>query len=180
MSYVGDLAVLARKLGKAGVRYGLAGGAALAAHGIARSTVDLDLLVEKEDLARADKVFLALGWKRIYRSANVSHYRGGRAGRVPLDVIHAFRTESRRMLKVAVRKRVPGGASARVLRPEDLIGLKVQAMVNDPGRKWIDILDIETLADRGKRLDWRRVVEYYRIFGREAEGKALRERHRRT
>jgi hypothetical protein len=179
MGYLGDLSVLARKLSRAGIRYGLVGGAAMGAHGITRSTLDLDLLVEKEDLPGADRVFASLGWKRVYRSANVSHYRAARDGRVPLDVIHAFRPDSRRMLGMAVNRRMPDGAPVRVLRPEDIIGLKVQAMANDPGRKWIDTPDIEAIAGKGGRLDWPRILRYYRLFGREAEGKALRRRHRR-
>jgi hypothetical protein len=82
------------------------------------------------------------------------------------------------MLDRAREHRIHGGAGViRVAEAEDVIGLKVQAMANDPRREAQEIADIESLARRhGGSLDWARVEEYYRVFGLEAEGRALRSR----
>lgn len=65
--------------------------------------------------------------------------------------------------------------------PEDVIGLKVQATVNDPDRKPQELADIERLMSLyGPKLDWKRIQEYYDIFGLGEEAKRLRERFGRA
>ncbi len=65
--------------------------------------------------------------------------------------------------------------------PEDLIGLKVQAMVNDPDRKPQESADIERLMNLfGSKLDWKRIHEYYDVFDLGEEAKRLRERFGRA
>ena len=67
--------------------------------------------------------------------------------------------------------------SIRVLEPEDIIGLKVQAMVNDPRRRAQDRADIESLmAAHGRKLEWSRVLEYFELFGLADEGRELEKR----
>jgi len=61
--------------------------------------------------------------------------------------------------------------------PEDVIGLKVQAMVNDPDRKMQEVADIEMLMRLyGTKLDWLRIEEFYDIFGLKKEERQLRKR----
>lgn len=58
-----------------------------------------------------------------------------------------------------------GTQEVRVVNPEDVIGLKVQAMVNDPDRRAQEMVDIERImAAYGQRLDWQRVEEFYELF----------------
>ena len=60
-----------------------------------------------------------------------------------------------------------GSLSLRTLRPEDLVGLKVQALANDPGRERQDLADIDRLAQRfAAEMDWERVREYFALFDR--------------
>ena len=66
----------------------------------------------------------------------------------------------------------------QVVSPEDVIGLKVQAMVNDPDRQTQELADIERLMSfYGKRLDWERVQEYYDLFNLGAEARQFRRRY---
>ncbi len=54
----------------------------------------------------------------------------------------------------------------KVLRVEDLIGLKVQAMANDESRKTVDYSDIEAVMKlHGKELNWSDIEEYFSMFG---------------
>jgi hypothetical protein len=73
-----------------------------------------------------------------------------------IDVIHAFRQISLAMLQRAKSYPVFGGTqSVRAVDPEDIIGLKVQAMFNDPTRRSQEVADIERLAILyGQKLDW--------------------------
>ncbi|MCM8778689.1 MAG: hypothetical protein NC898_05640 [Candidatus Omnitrophica bacterium] len=60
---------------------------------------------------------------------------------------------------------------------EDVIGLKVQAIANDPERKIKEMADIEALMGVYKnRLDWERLEDYFRLFGMDKELKQLKVR----
>ena len=56
----------------------------------------------------------------------------------------------------------------KVLIPEDIIGLKVQATANDPKRSSRDIADIEELLRiNNGHLDMNLLREYFSLFGQE-------------
>jgi len=58
----------------------------------------------------------------------------------------------------------------KVLLTEDIIGLKVQSMVNDQTRYHRDLADIETLMRINKdklNMDW--IKEYFSLFEKQAE-----------
>lgn len=58
----------------------------------------------------------------------------------------------------------------KVLIPEDIIGLKVQAVTNDPSRHAQDWADIEKLLRLHKgQLDLKLLKEYFLLFGKEEE-----------
>ena len=82
------------------------------------------------------------------------------------------------MLARAKNYKVFGGKQTiRVADPEDLVGLKVQAMVNDPDRKPQEVADMEMLMSlHGAKLDWQRIQEFYDIFGLRGEASRLKER----
>ncbi len=69
------------------------------------------------------------------------------------------------------------GESIKVARPEDIIGLKLQALCNsDPGSREQDAVDIRTLIKANlKRLDWTRIEEYYKLLQKEADYRRLKE-----
>jgi hypothetical protein len=80
--------------------------------------------------------------------------------------LHAFRDASIEMLNRAVEKQIFGGAlKIRVLRPEDQIGLKAQAIKSNPARLWEDMADIESmLSIHGKTADWTIIEKYFMLF----------------
>jgi hypothetical protein len=61
-------------LDTAGVRYALIGGFAMALRGVQRATVDLDFILMLQDLDKADAIFRRVGYERVFKSENVSHY----------------------------------------------------------------------------------------------------------
>lgn len=161
------------------VRHALMGGFALGMWGVYRATVDLDFLVHRDDLDKVRDIMSEMGYECIYHTENVSQYISSQSVFGEVDFIHAFREASLGMLKRAEEKEIFGGElRIKVLIPEDLIGLKVQAIANDEARRAGELADIEALlALYGARLDWARIDEYFSIFGFEEMAKELREKH---
>ena len=160
------------------IRAAAIGGFALGALGAPRATVDLDFLVHKDDLGELDALMTGAGYVRRFVSENVSQYVSADAALGNVDFIHAFRSISLAMLERSSEVPVQGGKRrVKVLAPEDVIGLKVQAIANNPSRAQKDLADIQALAEaRAGRLDWARLEEYFDLFKMEKEFAELRGR----
>jgi hypothetical protein len=158
------------------IRYGTIGAFALGALGVVRTTTDIDFLVHRDDLRRLHEALQQLGYQRHVHTENVSQYRHPQDVWGSVDILHAFRSYALGMLERARPFPVFGGTQTiSVLQPEDVIGLKVQAMANDPSRATQETADIESLmATHGSRLDWDRIQEFYDVFDLGAEAKRLR------
>ena len=178
MDFERVLTALLRELHQQRIRYAVVGGFALGALGVPRSTMDVDFLVHQDDLESLHEIMSRAGYQRTFRSENVSHYRHADAVWVPVDILHAFRSISLGMLERAQsRPGFPGGPAVNVLQPEDVIGLKVQGMANNPLRTTKELADIESLMTYyGRRLDWGRIQEYFDLFELGHEARRLRER----
>ena len=165
-----DLAAhLSSELQRRHIEHALIGGMAVAVLKVPRATEDLDLLIPIEREADVHALMVSEGYEVLQRTENVSNYLRGSAR---VDFLHAVRAYARAML-VNARDLDVGRLRLRVVQPEDLIGLKVQATSNDP-KRWRDLDDIQRLlrAHAGS-LDMDRVREYFRIFDREAELDAI-------
>lgn len=160
------------------IRYAVMGGFALGVLGAPRATMDVDFLIHRDDLERAHKILSELGYGRLAHMENVSTYvhRESRWGRI--DILHALRTYSLRMLERTRSYPIfEGRHTIKVLNPEDVIGFKVQAIANNPERRKKEEVDIDALMMRlGPTLDWDRVQEYYDLFELGEEARKLRAR----
>ncbi|MBM2806027.1 MAG: hypothetical protein HW419_3920 [Deltaproteobacteria bacterium] len=172
------LKTLISEFSRLNIRSAAIGGFALGVLGAPRQTMDLDFLVHRDDLDKLDKALTALGYSRVFHSENVSQYRHPQDAWGSLDFIHAFRKISLAMLDRAKDYPALGGTqSLRTAQPEDVIGLKIQAMFNDPERRAQEQNDIERLmVQHCRRLDWQRIQEFYEVFGLAEEARKLRER----
>ncbi len=161
------------------IRYALMGGFALGLWGVPRATVDIDFLVTLDDMGKVHDIVSSLGYERKYHSENVSQYTSPHAVFGEVDFIHAFREASLGMLQRAEKKEIFGGRrTINVLVPEDIIGLKSQAMANNPTRTAVDLADIESLMDLyGSNLDWARIEEYFDLFDMSPLALELRKKH---
>lgn len=166
------------------LNYALIGGFAMAVRGVQRATMDLDFILMLQDLPRADAVLTRHGYQRVFHTENVSHYLSADQSWGRIDLLHAFRSRSMGMLDRAERVGVTEGLALRVVQVEDLIGLKVQALVNDPSRAEGDWSDIRLLVDSarecGRAMDWELVADYLAVFHLEAKLPELKGRHEQT
>jgi hypothetical protein len=176
--------VLRRVIGgleAASVSYALIGGFALALRGVQRATMDLDLILMLEDMEKAAALLHACGYRRVFHSENVSHYESAEPDWGRIDILHAFRGPTLGMLARAEAIPVLDNFSVKVVHIEDLIGLKVQALVNAPQRAERDWADIRLLlaaaGEQGLALDWRLITDYLEIFHLETRLPELKDWH---
>lgn len=139
------------------IDHALIGGLALACYGSTRATVDLDLLIFDEDKDKGSQLLIKNGFNLINESNDVLQFSG--LGYV--DLLIARRPISREILKLS-NSGGPEGIS--FVRPEDLIGLKIQAYINDGKREFQDKADIQFLIDSQEGLDWSLIKKYADLF----------------
>jgi hypothetical protein len=169
---------IASALREASIDHALIGGLALAAHGAARATVDLDLLADGARADEVDRILRERGFRCLHRSEFAANYASADAARGRVDFLFARHTYGRAMLARAASHAILGH-EIRVVDASDLIGLKVQSSSNDPARRHRDLADVEALL-RAAPVDLERVRGYFRLFDREKELDALLARERES
>jgi hypothetical protein len=150
------------------IGYALIGGLAMALRGVQRATFDADFLLLLSDMEKTNALLEREGYVRVFHSPNVSHYEKAGAALERIDILHAFRAPSLGMLKRAERMALGPDCRIPVAKIEDLVGLKVQALVNNPARALGDWNDIQRLVEhageQGLNLDWELIADYLEIF----------------
>ena len=172
MNFKEVLKILLNRLSEAGVEAALSGGLALSTMGVFRFTKDIDFVIPEEGVDAVDHIMTELGYeKQGFSSSEIASYVSPLKVLGQVDFLVARRKYSRAMLQRAQEMPVLDGAlTVKALLPEDLIGLKLQAIVNDPKNRYtVDAPDIQQLLKlHGTRMDMSLVREYFRLFGREA------------
>lgn len=132
---------LARFFEERGLRFGLAGGLALHAHGITRATTDVDILVEDAAKPATLAHLASQGYSTLYLSDGFSNHvhRDARFGRV--DCIYL---DPRTASLVFARARPVTLYGRTFLAPaaEHLAAMKAQAIKDDPRRELRDLADV--------------------------------------
>jgi hypothetical protein len=168
MDFKAVLFALIERFNNHNIRYALIGGFAMGLWGMGRTTVDIDFLVHRDDMEKVDVIMTELGYECRYRTENVSQYISPLKIFGEVDFLHAFREASLYMLERAEDKEVFGELNIKVLRPEDLIGLKLQAIKNNPERKQREIEDMLFLLKAHKdKIDWSLIDRYAKILNME-------------
>ena len=166
------------------INYAVIGGFALGFWGVTRATIDMDLLLLIDDATRAEEILTEQGYRCIHKSENVAQYVSDYVPYGSIDILYALREVSRHMLDRSVEVDVVEGVAIRSLVPEDIIGLKLQALVNDPAREPRDLSDIEALLLARKRgggqVEWDTLNEYFDLFDRGELLAELRRKHDET
>ena len=127
------------------IRFGIIGGVGLAAYGIARLTVDLDLLLEREAQSEAVGHLESLGYDTLHRSDGYSNHLHSDPTMGGVDVVYVQGETARRIFAAARSLEGPGRQEILVPSPEHLAAMKVAAMKNDPARTLQDLADIRSL-----------------------------------
>ena len=181
MNFKEVLSYITRNFEENNVNYGLMGGFSLGILGIVRTTVDLDFLIDRGDLSKVDKIMKEKGYKCIFKTENVSQYVSDDPDLGEVDFLHAFRKYSLKMLERALEKKIfKDKITVKVLGPEDIIGLKIQALVNDPERENREYADIEEILSLyRKKIDWDMLKEYFFLFKLDKKFEKLQEKYKK-
>lgn len=145
---------------RADVAHAVAGGMAVAAHGLPRATKDIDFLIDMRDLDRARAALRSLG----FGSAGAGGAGFERFVRHPLpdlpevsewvDLLCARRDSGRTLLRLAAESPLRWeGSELRVVPVEGLILMKLLAMHDDPSRLQDRMDIIGLLRLHGDRMD---------------------------
>lgn len=161
------------RLDAAGVDHALIGAFALAAWGVGRATNDVDFLIDGAKVAVARQALEDEGFSVFHASEEVLQM----AGPGPVDFILARRPLSLAMLARASARSFRG---IRCVEPEDLIGLKIQAYMNDARRELQDRADIQRLIEVSASLDWARIRQYADLYSQWPAVEDLRRRAGRS
>ena len=146
MDFAGAFQTVLSRFQEERIDAALIGGLALGASGVARATLDIDLLIPKEEASRIRTIMRSLDDTLLRDSAEVANDVHSEAAGGRLDVLYAHRSYARAMLNRASEMSLGGGQHrVKVLRVEDQIGLKVQSSSNDPTRYHQDMADSEAL-----------------------------------
>lgn len=154
------------------IDFALSGGLALTILKIFRFTTDLDIMIPEESRGDVEKIMSDLGYeKQDFSSDEILSFCSPLKVFGQVDFLIAKRKYARAMLKRARKVPIFGEAlEVKTLLPEDLIGLKIQALVNDPENRFlVDAPDIQRILSLHKNtIDMELVREYFRLFDKEA------------
>ncbi|MGC8729659.1 MAG: nucleotidyl transferase AbiEii/AbiGii toxin family protein [Elusimicrobiales bacterium] len=178
MDFEKTLRFLIRNFKEKNIDYALIGGFALGVFGITRTTIDMDFLVDGEKVDELKKI-LNLKYKITNENENVLQFSSKEKSYCSIDFLVAKREISKNILKKAVEISVfEDDLKIKVARKEDIIGLKVQAIKNNPKRYIKEIYDIEVVMERyGKKLNWEKIEEYFRLFDMGKDYEELRDKY---
>ena len=171
MDFESVFRLILEKFNKEKITFALIGGFAVHSAGFTRATTDIDFLVKKEDMRKVKEIMLSYGYELISENEDISNYLGKMEDLGEVDFLHAPANIPGAMLLRAVDKEILGGSfKAKIIIPEDIIGLKLQSSLSDSKRYAKDMLDIETLMKiHYKTLNMNIVKEYFDLFNKKDE-----------
>ena len=165
------LKILIYRFQKDNIDFVLAGGLALSTMGIFRFTKDIDFLVSEEAKGKIYDIMKDLGYeKQDFSNEEIFSFISPLEVLGQVDYLFARRKYTRAMMQRAKKRPIfDGEFDVKTLLPEDLIGLKIQAISNDPKNRFVvDSLDIRRiLQTKINEIDIELVKEYFKLFNKE-------------
>ncbi len=148
-----------------GIEWAVTGGLALGAHGISRTTFDVDVVVALDHQDELLAFLETLGFETLHRSRGYSNHIHPENGRV--DVIYVGRDTATQLFDETSNRDVLG-RTVPVPKAEHLIAMKLVAYRNDPSRRLQDLADIRSLVQSAS-LDRDTVRAVFAHYGLEED-----------
>jgi hypothetical protein len=168
MNFARVLETIATFLHEKGQPYAVIGGVALAAYGLSRTTLDLDLALDAASQDDVVRFLESLGYETIHRTTGYSNHLHPNPlwGRV--DFLYVRGETSRALFEGCRTYPGPGGLEVPLPDPEHLAAMKALAIKNDPGRALQDMADVRFLIQLPE-VDRRTVRAYFERHGLEEQ-----------
>jgi hypothetical protein len=147
MDFEGQLSSISAFLDEHGFRHALVGALALAAYGLHRTTLDLDLAVEARAQNEVVGFLESRGYETLHRSPGYSNHFHPDPTRGRVDFVYVDPQTADALFSAARSFPGPGGRAILVPRPEHLAAMKALATKNDPSRALRDLADVRFLLD---------------------------------
>ncbi len=166
------LEMIAGHLESEGHPVALVGGLGLAALGLPRATLDLDLLVPAEAQGGLIEFMEERGYETLHRSSGYSNHLHPDESLGRVDFVYVRGETRDRVFSSAVEISGPDGIGVLVPLPEHLAAMKVLAMKNDPGRRLQELADIARLLEL-PGVDREEIQQYFERHGMTEEWREL-------
>ena len=153
------------ELDKHNIPYALIGAVAMGFWGVQRDTVDVDILIKERDREKVISLMKSFGYDHIVSSKFADQFAHILKDMGLIDFLYARREKGIIESSKTFRG---GGIEIQVALPEDLIGMKLDGISNDPDRELQDLADIKAIVELlCDTLDWEKIKEYCKITGME-------------
>ena len=163
--------ILIARFQQKGIDVVLSGGLALSTMGIFRFTKDIDFLVHEESKEIIHEIMTDLTYqKQDFSTEEIFSYWSPIKAFGQVDYLFARRKYTKAMMRRAKKNPVfDSKYMLKTILPEDLIGLKVQAISNDPRNRFqVDAPDIQRiLQNKIDEIDMELVRLYFELFSKE-------------
>lgn len=121
-----DLEAIGARASDQGLQFLLAGGHAVIAHGHARTTFDLDLMVRRQDRERWLALAHQLGYSTLREGPTFVQFNPGTAGKQPLDLMMVNDETFTKLLADSLA--APGLPEVKLVSLRHLLALKCHAI----------------------------------------------------
>jgi hypothetical protein len=148
------------------LEWGVIGGLAMAAHGAARTTLDVDIVVSGEVQGQLIEFLESMGFATLHRSTGYSNHLHDDPDQGRIDVVYVRGNTSQEIFGNTKAHPGPGGTEIPVPRPEHIAAMKAYSIKNDPSRTLRELADIRTLLD-APGVDRAEVNGYLERYGLE-------------
>jgi hypothetical protein len=151
-------------LGERGFRAALVGGVGLAAYGLSRTTLDLDLATDRAAQEPLVAFLESLGYETLHRSEGYSNHLHADPSLGRVDFVYVTGETADRLFADCRSVPGPAGRPFPVASPEHLAAMKVLAIKNDPSRLHQDLADLRFLLSL-PGVDRAQVRQYFERHG---------------
>ena len=151
---------------ESGAPWGVIGGLAMTVHGAARTTLDVDIVVDGGIQDRLIEHLESRGYETIHRSTGYSNHLHADANLGRIDVVYVRGDTSRQIIAAMEDHLGPGGVAIKVPRAAHLAAMKTYSIKNDPDRTLRELADIRILLD-APGVDRGEIDRYFVRYGLE-------------
>lgn len=164
MEYKKVLAAILAELEKHNIPYAIVGAVAMGFWGVRRDTVDIDILVKAADREKVIAFMKGIGYDHMIASNFADQFGHLMKEMGLVDFLYTKR-EQGIIEDGKIFKGINKDIDVRVAMPEDLIGLKLDAIKNNPKRGIQDWADIQAIVEvLGDNLDWTKIRNYCKLL----------------